>query len=110
MHEDEKLMKLIIEIDLTQGCKHKAYHLFGLNVAGSDYYKSATSFNAFFHGQTSSKAKYQDRNRNKTRLFSEHDFDFADMYMNDDTPCVNHKTIWDFYKYIGYDYKTKKYN
>ncbi len=24
-------------------------------------------------------------------------------------PIVEHETLWDFYKYVGYDYKTQKY-
>jgi len=106
---ERKFHFVATEIDLTDGCNHVCYHMF----EASDY-RSLLSYSAFF-----TSGKY--RCRTKTRLYHgkrklEWEQDRAMMAANPitadlyiDVPVVNHESLWDFYKYIGYDYKKKKH-
>ena len=90
------------EIDITNNCEHVQYHEF----EASDY-RSLTSLNAFFYGT-------KGYNVSKTRLFNgSRKFEWLEEKLREENPdrkpTIVHETIWDFYKYIGYDYKHKKY-
>ena len=90
------------EINLDDS-KHLCYHEF----EASDY-RSIVSLNAFGFGVK----KY---NRSKTKLFhckrkQEWIEDTSFWNGNKRLPLVIiHPSIWDFYTFIGYDYKKKKY-
>lgn len=67
------------------------------------------SFNWFFYGKGRNKKK------DGTIYFSESDFIFERILENNkrdynkEVKVINLTSIWEFYKYIGYDYKKKKY-
>lgn len=97
---------LITEMD-AKTFEHLRYHFFSNDIKNG-WYRGAMTYNAFFNSG-------KDRNKSKTRLFH------ADSFLSGLTPyvreriakgeatVVEHETIWDFYKAIGYDYKSKKY-
>lgn len=95
----------VTEIDIANGCKHVAYHKFDLpNPGEQGFYRSTTSFNSFFYS-----SKMRNR-KGKTTLFYAKDGEEL-MYwgLEEGTPVIEYANIWDFYKAIGYDYKSKKY-
>ena len=97
------------EIDRKNSCKHVAIHLFE-----ADGYRDLTSYNAFFNS-------LKRRNWSPSRLFvgktkDEYDLDISSIKASFAklgltvavVPEIKHESIWDFYKYIGYDFKKKK--
>ena len=106
---ERKFHFVATEIDLTDGCRHVCYHEF----EASDY-RSLVSYGAFF---TSVKNRCYSKTRlyhGKRKLEWEQDRAMmaanpitADLYI--DVPVVNHESLWEFYKAIGYDYKKKKH-
>jgi hypothetical protein len=93
------------ECDLNPD-KYVCYHAFNLpNVSEPGFYRSVGSFNAFFNSGK------KGRHWTKHKLY--HQMDDISLgwhkkcYINLET--IEHKDIWEFYKYIGYDYKRKKY-
>lgn len=95
-------------------------HLFVHRVRMHDYnekgwYRTITSLNAFCHGM---------KKRCWSPLYLYHGRPWDDFKASDDctrqfmvdnkialteTPLVEHNSLWDFYKYIGYDHKKNKY-
>lgn len=76
-----------------------------------DFYRIGVSFDAFFHST---------RERNKSdKYFFYHryteDWEKDDLLYKmieeseNNLPRIEHKSLWDFYDYIGYDRKRKKY-
>lgn len=98
---ERKQFFIVTEIDLTDNCNHVQYHEF----EASDY-RSIMSLNAFCFGSKS-------YNVSKTRMFIGHrKLEWLEEKLRenpDRKPTIIHDTIWDFYKYIGYDYKKKKF-
>lgn len=76
-------------------------------------YRQVVSLNAFFNGR-----KKMDRDMKRQILWYEHNEYGHDFALNfplsdwpkEDSEYIQHKDIWAFYKYIGYDYKTKRWS
>lgn len=83
-------------------CRHLEYVYVTLPDWGQKgAYTQRVSFNAFFHGM-------KERNRTKTRLYVERDVLFSTLDEKG-VPQREIDSMWDFYKYIGYDWKKNKY-
>lgn len=99
---------IIEEIDLNQGFKHTLSHRVSTNS-----YREARSFSSFFHGPKeknilrNKKLYHEEDEKNFIHLRVQLTIRLGKVYQN---PIVNHKSIWDFYKYINFDYKKGKYN
>lgn len=109
----------IVEIDLSDH-SHVRLHVLELPTMSDygEFYRQTTSFTWFFHGR-------KRRNWSKTRHFHVSWWDEFEMQTKlnrktmaehcirglDDTelPTTIHASLWDFYKAVGYDYKTKKW-
>ncbi len=78
-------------------------------------YRAILSSNAFFYGVKKHKrdtkrgiiwaSHYEHEHYMYTRLDS---LGFSNW--QSELPVIEHASIWDFYKYIGYDYKKKRWN
>jgi hypothetical protein len=109
-----------IEIDSSSGeDKFTCAIEFDMDNGKPFCYRGRTSYEAF---STPFKKRYVNK-RGKMRYYckrkDEHDFNVAlwkktmarnpgieDIY---DIPTITLKTLWDFYRFIGYDYKSKTY-
>jgi hypothetical protein len=107
-----------LELNLNVDHTYKRYFKFDLDDGKNFCYRSRTSHDAFFHST-------KKRNRKESLLYTsrhedEHQLDIAhwhtmmkkysnltDIYA--EVPVVHVKNLWEFYKLIGYDYKTKKF-
>ena len=99
------MIKIVVtEIDMStyKHLRHLKFYLDG----GKDFcYRSRVSFNAFAY----SKHKYNQK-RNKLLYYCTHETDRIGLSRLDiRVPVVELDTLWDFYKFIGYDYKSKKW-
>lgn len=99
-----------MELELPS-CKHLCYHKFILPELVNKGYTQVVSFNAFF-------CSLKKRNQTKTRLYVSKYPDDWEMFtkviaghsgIDPTTPYKTHSNLWDFYKNIGYDHKTKKW-
>lgn len=104
------------QIKIKGRCPHIAVHRVRVpNVSGKGFYRAITSYNAFVFGENkrcySPNFLYYGQRWEDYVLFSDSTFDiFEDMNITQDiTPIIDHSSIWDFYKYIGYDHKKNKY-
>lgn len=95
---------IVTELDLTDGCKHLQYIRYPLDDGKTPIcYRSRVSHNAFFNS-------VKGRNRNGTsRLFTCRHEDEPSFHEDGAAEKVEVENIWSFYKLIGYDYKTKKF-
>lgn len=102
-------MRIVTEIDLLDGCKHTRYFRFPLDADKEFCYRSRVSANAFFFGG-------KKRNYTKPKHFlyiekTEEEFECgANMRIIKTPEFIELSSIWEFYKLIGYNYKTKKWN
>jgi hypothetical protein len=91
------------ETHLNGGGTH-CYHRFVLPaVTENGFYRTIRSFSAFFHSN-------KKRNWTAKRLFSAHRQDEPITFFDPTLPMIQHESLWDFYNYIGYDKKTKKFS
>lgn len=99
---------MVIETYLNER-RQLCYYLKLPDVRDDGFYRSMRSFNAFFNSLRSPKA-----NRTAVRQFTytpTEEIKFKKKYMKS-VDWQNLKTfdsIWDFYEFIGYDYKARKY-
>lgn len=87
--------------------KQNHYYLMLPKVRDKGFYRSVMSFNAFFNSTRRPKA-----NVTEVRQFTADNHIDIQMEFNKNVDWDNLQTfesIWDFYKFIGYDYKTRKY-
>lgn len=109
---------VVLELALNEDHTHNQYIRFDLDDGKDFCYRSRVSHGAFFHSA-------KQRNRNKKFLYtSKHDNEhqisidhwremmnkypnLTDIYAS--VPIVHVKNLWEFYKLIGYDYKSKKW-
>ena len=110
----------VTEIARNNLFNHNRYIRFDLDDGKDFCYRSRVSHGAFFNN-------YKGKKRNRTdkylyyakhlrefqidldvwaKMMKEHP-DLPDIYSS--VPVVTVKNIWEFYKLIGYDYKTKKW-
>ena len=120
-------LRVLTEIDLEDGCKHIRYIIYPLD-GGKDFcYKGRTASNSFFHGMKK-RNYYFPHGRRKKPKFLYHIQDMWEKNMHDDimresmsklgiTKCVHDDVPTDFadnifemFKMIGYDNKTKKWS
>jgi hypothetical protein len=101
-------MRIITEIDLSNGCKHTRYFRFPLDGGKEFCYRSRTSYNAFFNGM-------KKRNYTKPRHYlyagkDEEEFEINKrMRLIENPEFIDVSSIWEFYKLIGFDYKNNKW-
>ena len=99
---ERKKLFIATEIDLTDEGTHLCYHEF----EATDY-RSLVSYGAF--------TGVKDRCYSKTRLYhckQKHLWTMEMKFQNGSKRLpilLIHPSIWDFYKFIGYDYKKKKH-
>jgi hypothetical protein len=85
-----------------------------------DGYRAAVSHGAFFHGKRSHDAHHKRGIIWNPHTECDHlhytEKRHADMFppdgisiWPDDVPIIEHDSIWNFYKYVGYNYKTRKW-
>lgn len=99
------------EIHVAGDCQHVAYHEIMFPDVGEDhFYRSAMALNAFFSGIK--KPGVRERNSFKPGylfvLTTADDGKHGFAYVNTDAPTHVHKSIKDFFAFIGYDQKTKR--
>lgn len=102
---------LVTEIDLTTSNYEHIQHLrFDLDNGKDFCYRSRMSYNAFAYGGASKKPAKKSpcwgKNGKLYRCDHEDDpiqFGKFDPHL----PLVNLKSLWEFYEYIGYNYKLK---
>jgi hypothetical protein len=71
----------------------------------NNFYRQMLSFDAFFNGR-------KRRNHSDIALYTANNKqEYLEYYANNShlNTGLTFNGIWEFYKYIGYDYKTKKY-
>lgn len=111
----------VVEIDRYNLFKHNRYIRFDLDDGKDFCYRSRVSYNAFFNNYKGKK-----RNRSGKYIYSSKHLEEFQIDLNvwtkmmkehpslpdihSSIPVVNVKNIWEFYKLIGYDYKTKKWS
>lgn len=111
-------MIIVTEIDLLNGCKHLRIFKFPLDPSGSFDYKSRTAINAFAHSVKG--RNYKPNKKDGTHLYhfqDQQDWDIAKNCLmkslghdpRDSIPVTECKSIFEFYKIIGFDNKTKKW-
>lgn len=100
---------IVTEIDRKSGGEHKRHILFKIGRESSDY-TAGISFGAFRNHERQWKPNmknwqtlYMVQIKEQMSLFEIED-------MDDSLEKVTLDSVWEFYKYIGYDYKTKKYS
>lgn len=120
----------VVKINKLDGCKHEEMHTFNLPTPVEPrFYRSVTSFSAFFHHPVKDRktGRHTFRSNSRDTLWYSHrpdewelslrseermrnKFPLKDGYLYDsELPVTEHGTIWDFYKHIGYDYKKRKW-
>ena len=112
------MITIVLEINLLNHNDRLIHKIKRAEFDDKGFYISAVSFNAFFFS-----LKKRNRNQSKNKLYAQKIFEewYEEQEMVSKNPIiahldqrllpyVEHDGIWDFYKYIGYDYKTKKYN
>lgn len=93
------------------------------SVPEHDFYRQTVSFDAFrnFVAKVCAKTDrltyyYKDEfslkceEESKARFIEEYGDKVKGWLIATDLPGISHASLWDFYKYIGYDYKKKKLN
>jgi hypothetical protein len=104
---DKPVMIIATEVDMTDGCKHLRYIRFPLDDGKTPIcYRSRVSYNAFAY---SVKGRNYNPNFKNARILWACDHEDQKTWMDSDIPIIDVKNVWEFYKLIGYDYKTKKY-
>lgn len=101
------MLHYIMELDLQT---HKPVRFFQIDLPAPLYegYKQVVSWNAFFHGT-------RRKNRNDKFLYTSYSYEEWPYYegvfydSQRKIPIIEVDNVWEFYKMIGYDYKTKKY-
>jgi len=109
---------VVLEMALDKDASHRRYIKFDLDNGKNFCYRSRVSHDAFFHS-------IKKRNKNKKFLYTskhedEHQIDInlwnkmmkqrptlQDIYAT--VPVVHVQNLWEFYKLIGYNHKTKKW-
>lgn len=111
-------MEIVTEIDLLNGREHLRIFKIPVDPAGSFDYKSRTAINAFTH---SLKCRnYKPTKKKATHLYhfqDQQEWDIArHCYMvsfghdpRDSIPVTECSSIFEFFKIIGFDNKTKKW-
>ena len=95
---------VVTEIDLDT-YKHLRYLKFPLDGAKNFCYRARVIYSSFAHSRHSRCQK-----RNELLYYSNHETDRVGFNSMDiRIPVVELENLWDFYKYIGYDYKKKKW-
>ena len=80
------------------------YEFLHPQVSDPGHYRMTTSLNAFFHSQNNRK------NITVHRQFSlHHSFKELKYALVRDVPIITLPSLYDFFDYVGYDRKTKKY-
>jgi hypothetical protein len=105
---------IVTEIDLTtKDFNHIRNFRFDLDNGKKQCHHSRTSYNAFAHASRSSlkNGKTAPCWRKNYRLYycNEEDYAIELNKINNTLPLINLNSLWDFYRYIGYNYKTKKW-
>ena len=114
------IQKHVVEIDRSNLFKHNRYIHFDLDDGKDFCYRSRVSHTAFFSNykrkarNLSDKYLYHSKHLEEfqidldvwAKMMKEHP-DLTDIYSS--VPVITVKNIWEFYKLIGYDYKTKKW-
>lgn len=88
--------------------EHTGYIMFPLDGDKEFCYRSRTSYNAF---SSSSRKKRRNRNKDKFIYYCQRFEDRAKhmIITNDSAPIKHVNNIWEFYEFIGYDYKNNKW-
>ena len=81
------------------------------NVGEKGFYRAAISMGAWDEREVKN---YVDKFYTKRKPCPRHwSVKYETKYMHpldyQNIPIIEHDTLWDFYKYVGYDYKTQKY-
>lgn len=104
---------IITEVLLNKGCEHGRYFRMPLDPGGKEFsYRGRTAVNAFFFG-------LKNRNRKGKEVLyhiqeegeSKRSLEITQKHLPDwPTPVyINVDSIWEFFKIIGFNNKTKKY-
>lgn len=111
----------VTEVTRNDLFNHNRYIRFDLDDGKDFCYRSRVSHTAFFSSNYKRKARnrsdkylYHSKHLNEfqidldvwAKMMKEHP-NLPDIYSS--IPVVNVKNIWEFYKLIGYNYKTKKW-
>ena len=76
-------------------------------------YKASVSFNSFFFGSGRNKSDkfiYCPTHLSDIFMLQDHKFEASKLAKIDSGEAIFCEDVFDFYKKIGYDYKTKKYD
>lgn len=101
---------LVIETYFTKK-EQNFYYLMLPDVGEDGFYRAVSSFNAFFNSMRNPKANVT-AVRQFTADYEDDIHHRRDSVLYKDVDWDNLRTfdsIWDFYKFIGYDHKTRKY-
>jgi hypothetical protein len=100
---------LVIETFFKE-TKQNFYYLMLPDVRDDGFYRAATSYNAFFNSIKKPKANVTD-----VRQFTSDDELGIEIRKKHEPRSIDwdnlqtFASIWEFYKFIGYDYKSRKY-
>lgn len=104
---NKPIIVFVTEIDLKNRYKPIRYIRFPLDDGKHPMcYRSRTSYSSFACGL---KQRNYSPNKKHAKLFyyCQIEAETSSFY---EIPIIDVNNIWDFYKLIGYNYKTKKYN
>lgn len=98
-----KHIRYVTQLGMPE-CTHDVYH-----VVRFEGYRATVSAGAFFHGM-----RCHETHKKAGRCWPSHDRHDHYLYIKsgiwqDDVSVIEHATIWDFYKHIGWDYKKQRY-
>ena len=106
-------MNIVVTVIELPSCKHLEYIEFEMPSAWQKGgYRQVISFNSFFHGWSVKSSKSLARNKTKTRLYHEQRKEEWDLFKWNyfaKSKRTKVKDLWDFYRHIGYDWRTKKH-
>ena len=103
---------IVTTIDVLNGCNHLNHHRF---IIGD--YRSIVSHGAFFHS-LKEQCYYPSRKHPQILYHSQHSRDYDISHRTHEQmglpplppiPDIVHEDIWAFYKYIGWNWKKKRY-
>lgn len=98
--------KVIAEISVESG-RHLKYHRMRLPIAIYARYRDVVSYSSFFNTM---KDKPHYRNK-KVWFYPRDEYEMTGPLSSPmhGVPFIEHDTIWDFYKAVGWNWKTKKW-
>lgn len=104
------MRKILIIETFSSKKEQNLYYVMLPDVTEKGFYRAIGSFNAFFNSTRNPKANVTELRQFRAETDLEEGISFHKFWHNIDWDKLKtFASIWDFYKFIGYDYKTRSY-